>query len=283
MLRCLAFLLTVLLPLCGQERMPLPLSMPGIRIKQEDRSQSARLHDLRIGVKVVGPCGHHHLGADSLQSPGPRIGRRTGLPPGRGADCHPLRHGCEWPPAGRGGGGKGQGAHRLRGDRAPQRGSRPAGEDCGQQLQGPGLPHSRQGLQARGAGLRTGIARCGHPGSALPVAPGLRGKGGHLLPAGGGAGSARGAPRHLQPPCQFRLQGRAAGLRGRRDPPGLCAQHAPGGGDSSGRGQRSGLRGAPGWSGLLLRDGASAPAQGSQGAAQAPACCLGRLRQRPQP
>lgn len=52
MLRCLAFLLMVLLPLCGQERMPLP--MPGIRIKQEDRSQPARLHDLRIGVKVVG-------------------------------------------------------------------------------------------------------------------------------------------------------------------------------------------------------------------------------------
>jgi len=52
MLRCLAFLLMVLLPLCGQERMPLP--MPGIRIKQEDRSQPARLQDLRIGVKVVG-------------------------------------------------------------------------------------------------------------------------------------------------------------------------------------------------------------------------------------
>lgn len=54
MLRCLAFLLMVLLPLCGQERMPLPLPMPGIRIKQEDRSQPAQLHDLRIGVKVVG-------------------------------------------------------------------------------------------------------------------------------------------------------------------------------------------------------------------------------------
>jgi len=52
MLRCLAFLLMVLLPLCGQERMPLP--MPGIRIKQEDRSQPARLQELRIGVKVVG-------------------------------------------------------------------------------------------------------------------------------------------------------------------------------------------------------------------------------------
>ncbi len=52
MLRCLAFLLMVLLPLSGQERMPLP--MPGIRITQENRSQPARLHDLRIGVKVVG-------------------------------------------------------------------------------------------------------------------------------------------------------------------------------------------------------------------------------------
>lgn len=50
MLRRFAFLLLAQVPLCAQERVP----MPQVRISQEDRSQPARLHDLRIGVKVVG-------------------------------------------------------------------------------------------------------------------------------------------------------------------------------------------------------------------------------------
>jgi len=50
MLKRLAFLLLALLPVCGQT----PRPMPGIHIKEADRSQPARLHDLRIGVKVIG-------------------------------------------------------------------------------------------------------------------------------------------------------------------------------------------------------------------------------------
>ena len=50
MFRRLASVLLVLLPLCAQERMP----MPQIQIRQEDRTQPAKLHDLQISVKVVG-------------------------------------------------------------------------------------------------------------------------------------------------------------------------------------------------------------------------------------
>ncbi|MDP2875475.1 MAG: VIT domain-containing protein, partial [Holophaga sp.] len=54
MLRRLAFLLMALLPLGAQTRLPMPTPMPGIQIKEQDRSQPARLNDLRISVKVVG-------------------------------------------------------------------------------------------------------------------------------------------------------------------------------------------------------------------------------------
>ena len=50
MFRRLASVLLVLLPLGAQERMP----MPQIQIRQEDRTQPAKLHDLQISVKVVG-------------------------------------------------------------------------------------------------------------------------------------------------------------------------------------------------------------------------------------
>lgn len=50
MFRRLASFLLVLLPLCAQERLP----MPQIQIRQEDRTQPAKLHDLQISVKVVG-------------------------------------------------------------------------------------------------------------------------------------------------------------------------------------------------------------------------------------
>lgn len=46
----LAMLLLTLVPLCAQDRMP----MPQIQVRQEDRTQPARLHDLQISVKVVG-------------------------------------------------------------------------------------------------------------------------------------------------------------------------------------------------------------------------------------
>lgn len=50
MFRRFALALLALLPLCAQERLP----MPQIRIQEGDRSVPARIHDLRIDVKVVG-------------------------------------------------------------------------------------------------------------------------------------------------------------------------------------------------------------------------------------
>lgn len=50
MFRRMTILLLAMVPIFAQERLP----MPQIQIQQGDRSEPARLHDLHIGVKVVG-------------------------------------------------------------------------------------------------------------------------------------------------------------------------------------------------------------------------------------